>query len=336
VSNPRQPQAAVDENGVIYVAFGAGNAVYCCTSNDGGETFGVPIKVGDVSKLALGMRRGPRIAASTDIVVITAISHDSGNVSAWRSTDGGAIWQGPVQVNDSPNDAREGLHAMAMSSTGDVYCTWLDLRHNGTQLFGAASTDGGKTWSVNRPIYRSPDGSICECCHPAVTYDSKGGLYVMWRNALGGFRDIYGAVSRDGGKTFSAGGKLGTGSWKLDACPMDGGYLAAAAPGKVTTVWRRDRQIFRTDSDRRGEQLLGTGEQPWTAATTDGAYVVWLSGRDGDLWLAAPNVRQPSKLASGATDPMLAAPITGQGPVVVVWETGSKRDPAVMAAVVAK
>ena len=35
VSNPRQPQAAVDENGTIYVAFAAEESVYASHSTDG-------------------------------------------------------------------------------------------------------------------------------------------------------------------------------------------------------------------------------------------------------------------------------------------------------------
>lgn len=336
VANPQQPQAAVDERGTIYIAFGAGEAVYCCTSTDGGATYGNAVKVGDVRKLALGMRRGPRIAASGDAVVVTAISHDSGNVMAWRSTDGGKTWQGPVQVNDSPNSAREGLHAMAMGPGGKLFCTWLDLRNKGTQIFGAGSTDGGKTWNANLMIYRSPGGSVCQCCHPAATYDSDGGLFVMWRNELNGFRDLWGSYSKDGGKTFGRATKIGTGSWKLDGCPMDGGYLATTAPGKLTTVWLRDNQVFRTDSGTRQEKLVGKGEQPWVAATSDGAYVVWISRDNGDLWLATPDSRQPRKLSADAMDPVVAASLSRKGPVVAVWQTGRRRDTSIMAAVVGK
>lgn len=333
VRNPRQPQAAVDEDGKIYVAFGAGESIYCCTSADGGKTYGEAVKIGDVPKLALGMRRGPRIAAGREAVVVSAISHDSGDLLAWRSADGGATWQGPVRVNDSPSDAREGLHAMARGPGGELFCTWLDLRNTGTQLYGAASGDGGETWSENRRVYASPDDSICECCHPAATFDSKGGLHVMWRNSLAGFRDLYAATSADGGKTFTAAAKLGRGGWKLEACPMDGGYLAATAPGKVTTVWRRDRQVYRSDTGQRGEQLLGSGEQPWIAATTDGVYIVWLKQRPGELWLSTPAAREPRKLAAAAIDPMVAAPVSGEGTVVVVWETGKKGDSTILAEV---
>src|SRR5690606_19480837 len=124
--------------------------------------------------------------------------------------------------NDVPKSAREGLHALAVGPEGQLYCVWLDLRNNEPEVFGSSSTDGGKTWSPNRLIYRSPDGNVCECCHPSVTFDSKGHLYVMWRNWLDGNRDLYWSLSKDGGRTFSQAKKLGQGHWPLRNSPMDG------------------------------------------------------------------------------------------------------------------
>lgn len=334
LSGPLQPQAAVDEKGTIFVVFGAGDRIYCCTSTDVCKTFGKPVEVGMVPKLALGMRRGPRIAAGGGTVVITAIGHETGDVYAWRSTDNALSWSEPVRVSDSPGDAREGLHALAMGPAGQVYCTWLDLRNKKTQLFGACSNDGGESWSENRMIYRSPDGSICECCHPAVTYDSKSAIHVMWRNSLGGCRDMYHAISNDGGRSFGKGRRLGLSQWKLDACPMDGGYLAATESGNTTAVWRRDKQIFRTDTDTSEETLVGDGEQPWAAATSDGVYLVWLSHRNGDLWLRKPGEAETQKLAGAATDPVVSGPVQGAGPVVVVWSTGGKDKLRIKAALV--
>ena len=128
-SDPRQPQAAVDEAGSIYITFGAGVAVYCCKSTDGGKTYAAPIKIAEVPRLALGMRRGPRIAAKGEALVVTAISHDSGNLMGWHPSDGGKSWHEPVNVNDSINSAREGLHAMARGTDGMLFCAWLDLRN---------------------------------------------------------------------------------------------------------------------------------------------------------------------------------------------------------------
>ena len=316
LTSPSQPQVAVDAEGVIYIAYGSDHAIYCSVSTDGGKSYAPPVKVGQVKRLALGRRRGPRIAAGRWFIVVTAIADKlgggrDGELIAWRSSDGGRSWQGPSQVNDVARSAREGLHAMAMGPNGQLFCTWLDLRNKTTQIFDARSTDGGATWSENRLVYHSPSGTVCQCCHPSVVYDSEGGLYVMWRNALDGYRDPFVATSADGGKIFAEAKKIGRGTWELDICPMDGGALAVVRPGKITTVWRRREQVFRTDPGRDDEMLLGAGRQPWAATSPEGAYLVWLAGKPADLWLASSASRRPIKLAAGANYPAVASPQAG-------------------------
>jgi hypothetical protein len=153
-----------------------------------------------------------------------------------------------------------------------------------------------------------------------VTFDAQGGLYVMWRNALDGSRDMYLCKSTNGGKTFGPASKLGEGTWPLKACPMDGGAVAALAPGQLATAWRRDKQIFLTLTSESKERLLGAGEQPWIAATREGPYVVWLTKRGETLNLLTPAQSKPVALSPHAGDPVVAAAPGGRGPVVAIWE----------------
>lgn len=332
----RQPQVAVGEDGKVYVVYGSGSSIYCSVSTDAGKSFGKPVEIGKVPAIALGKRRGPRVAVAHGTVAVTAVGGEvgrgkDGDVLAWRSSEGGATWQGPTRVNDVTSSAREGLHAMAAGPEGELFSVWLDLRNRKTELFGAASRDGGATWSANQLVYRSPDGSICECCHPSATFDGKGRLYVMWRNQLAGARDMYLVESSDCGEHFSKAVKLGEGTWPLDACPMDGGALAAPASGQVATVWMRNRQVFRS-SPGHDEQRLGPGEQPWAAAGPKGAFFVWTARRTGDLLLLTPDSNHPRKLAEGATDPVIAGPLNGNGPVIAVWESGHHGKSTIVAA----
>src|SRR5262245_23446706 len=89
IQDPRAPHAAIDDQGTIDVAFGAAKTIYFCKSVDGGASFDRPVKVADVKQLGLGFRRGPQIVAGKGTIVITAVSHEDGNIWAWRSTDGG-------------------------------------------------------------------------------------------------------------------------------------------------------------------------------------------------------------------------------------------------------
>lgn len=321
-----QPQVVVDTEGRIHLTFGSKGSILYTFSTDQGASYAKPTEVAALKALSLGMRRGPRIAVAGQSIVITAIGGEQGggrdgDLFAWRSRDEGKTWHGPSQVSDVTRSAREGLHGMAASPTGEICCVWLDLRNKGTQIFGSRSTDGGATWSKNQLVYKSPDGSVCECCHPSVVYDGRGVLHVMWRNSLGGNRDMFWTASKDGGKTFGEAAKLGRGSWELDACPMDGGAIAVQGEhGKIATAWRRDKQVFLVTNQPADERMLGTGVQPWLAADKQRAYSVWLSRRPGDLYLAVSDQDQSIKLATGARDPVVAAAAIDQGPVIVAWE----------------
>jgi BNR repeat-like domain len=308
-----QPQVAVAPNGNIFVTFGKDASVYCTISTNGGKTFLEPNKVATLPKLALGMRRGPRIVASNNRITISAISHSEGNLYAWTSDDAGMTWSKPVTINSVSNSAREGLHAMAGDGQGDVYVAWLDLRNKGTQLWSSASHDGGKTWGGNILVYKSPDGHICECCHPSIFVADSGVVRVMWRNSLKGARDMYVATSTDVGMTFSEARKLGQGTWSLNVCPMDGGGLAG-----IYSTWRRDKAVYFTD-DKPGEHLLHqTGRQPVVAIGKGEPYFLWQ--KDSQLMLKKGLNSNPITIAENGSFPSIASVSKDQSPIVV-WES---------------
>ena len=309
-----QPQAATAAEGEVFVVFGRGTEIFCATG-DAELKFKQPVKIGALPKLALGMRRGPRVATANASVVVSAISHTEGNLYAWSSADHGATWSAPTRVNSVTNSAREGMHAMVSDGKGLVYAAWLDLRNSGTELWGASSRDGGRTWGRNTLIYRSPEGTICQCCHPTLASDGAGRLWAMWRNAVGGSRDLYAATSRDGGETFSPSMKLGSGTWRLNACPMDGGSALVRPDGELITAWRRDKTLFAADG--KGERILSaSGLHPVVGWSQSAPFHLWQEGTK----LMARHGEQPTKLfAAGGAFASVAAASPGQPPVVV-WE----------------
>lgn len=320
---PKQPQLAVGPQKAIHLVFGSDGHAYHCVSEDVGATFSKPQRVGEINLVAVGMRRGPRVATTKDAVVVTAIGSElvggrQGNLFAWRSIDDGMTWQRPARVNDVDASAREGLHAMAAGPKGELYCVWLDLRNKGTEIVGSGSDDGGKTWSKNAIVYRSPDGSVCECCHPSVTISASGKLLVMWRNSLDGNRDMYLAESEDRGKTFGSAQRLGEGHWKLDECPMDGGAIAVDNTGNIHATWRRNRAVYLTQTTPKSEVHLGYGVQPWIALGSGGVITTWITRRPGDLMLMLPGDREPRRIATNARDPV----VVGVGnTAIVAWES---------------
>jgi hypothetical protein len=205
----------------------------------------------------LGRHRGPHVAISQGAIVVTAaVSGPEGNLLAWRSTDGGKTWSAAIRINDVPAAAREGLHTLATDGRGRLFAAWLDLRKQGTRLYGAYSADSGVTWSANVLVYESPDGTICQCCHPSAAFAGDGTLDVMWRNWLDGSRDLY-LIRSTAAREFGRPENLGSGTWKLNACPMDGGGLTNAG-GRTVTAWRRNGEIFMAEP---GQLKLWTSEK---------------------------------------------------------------------------
>lgn len=314
----RQPQLAMD-GATAVLTYGSGNEIFAAVSKDGGASFQPPVLVGTAGVLSLGRHRGPRVAISGGSIVIAAIAGEKGRgqdgeLYAWRSTDSGRSWSKPTRISDVPGAAREGLHTLAAGPKGFYFATWLDLREKGTRLMGTISRDGGASWSANFPVYQSPEGSICECCHPSAVIARDGTIHVLFRNWLGGSRDMWLASSRDSGKSFQA-KKVGEGTWVLNACPMDGGGLGVQANGDAVTTWRREKQIFWT----RGASFEApgwTGKDSALALDPEGKpVIVWTEGMR--VMIFDGNVRE---LAAHGGFGAVAASAAG---VLAAWESGT-------------
>lgn len=255
-------------------------------------------------------------------IVISAVVGEKGrgadgDVIAWRSVDGGKNWSTGKAINDVSAAAREGLHTMAAGGKGTLFAAWLDLRGKGTRLYGSTSPDGGATWSSNTLVYESPSGSVCECCHPTAAVDAQGRIFVMFRNSIDGNRDMYLVSSDDGGKTFGPAVKLGAGTWKLNACPMDGGALQVGADGQPLTIWRREGEVFLSTGPNM-EQRIGAGRHPILVTTPRGPALAWTEGMQ--LKVLAPGQKDATMIASDAAYPSMVA-LSG-GAVVLAWEQG--------------
>jgi hypothetical protein len=173
--------------------------------------------------------------------------------------------------------------------------------------------DGGATWSKNVLVYSSPEGTICQCCHPSLAIDPVGQFIVMWRNCLAGNRDMYIARSSDGTR-FSQAEKLGTGSWQLNACPMDGGGLAVSQ-NRVITAWRREGTVYMAEPGEH-ETEIGQGKDVAIAAGAKGPYIAWVS--PSGIELRVPGAPESVRLSEKGSVPALVTQTDGS--VLVAWE----------------
>ncbi len=320
-----QPQAAVAADGRLHVVFGKGDSIFHTSSFKGGA-FSAPVEVGKLDKLGLGRRRGPRIAATENFgVTVTAISMADGLLHSWVSMNQGRTWSGSAILNTVPTSAREGLHAMAADGRGGVAVVWLDLRSGGMELWSRTSWDGGSSWEPEVRVYASPDGHICECCHPSVAFGPNHEIAAMWRNWLGGSRDLWLAVSSDSGRTFGPAQKLGEGTWKLSGCPMDGGAITYHKHA-LTTAWRRETTLFLAPSGQAETKLAESALQPVLASAGGKLFRAW-EQHNAIFW---SDGHTPAQRLSAGHFPSLA-PIERDGVAYVVYESEVDGKPSIFA-----
>jgi len=94
----------------------------------------------------------------------------------------------------------------------------------------------------------------------------------MFRNWLNGSRDLYLLQSRDKGRSFQEARKLGTGTWKLNGCPMDGGGVFIDRTGTVHTVWQREGAVYYCKPGET-ETVVDKGRTCSIAGTAENAII---------------------------------------------------------------
>ena len=127
-----------------------------------------------------------------------------------------------------------------------------------------------------------------------------------------------------GAAGFSPARKLGAGTWKLNACPMDGGRIIALGGGRFGAVWQRNGEVYFSRG-AAGETIVGKGKQPVVLQReNDPPLFVWQQGAD----LAFANglngaAASAVKRASDARFPVVVALPGGKG-ALLGYEQGPK------------
>jgi hypothetical protein len=152
-----------------------------------------------------------------------------------RSTDQGRSWSEPRTVNDGTEFGSHNFHALTAAPDGSLLATWLDARRGKSGVWMSRSTDGGRTWEANRPIYSDP---TCPCCRTSVAVAGDGSIYVAWRAILSGdVRDVVVTRSSDGGASWAAPVRVRADDWVYPGCPHAGPSLEVDAKGAVHVAW---------------------------------------------------------------------------------------------------
>jgi hypothetical protein len=210
------PYPAVGPDGSVYVAWFAqpdpttdSATIEVRKSIDGGASFLLKATVAtltvpnpddrlDLPSIAIdtsgGAHRGTVYVAFAD-----ADRDEGGDIKLARSSDGGLSFDAPIRLNDDPTGADQLLPWVAVDpSDGTVSVIWYDRRFHvppgeaWTDVFLTQSSDGGATWTRNRPITDVPSVNVG---HDAGDYINAvamaGTLYVAWTDVRNGGFDAY-------------------------------------------------------------------------------------------------------------------------------------------------
>jgi hypothetical protein len=206
-----------------------------------------------------------------------------------RSADSGRTWSDPRTVNDGTEFGSHNFHALTAAPDGSLLATWLDARQGKSGVWMSRSTDGGRTWEADRPIYSDP---TCPCCRTAVAVAGDGTIYVAWRAILpGDVRDVVVTRSSDGGKTWASPVRARSDDWVYPGCPHAGPSLEVDAKGAVHVAWWTGKEgeagVYYAKSADDGKsfaaQPIATGARArpahvQLAVAGESVYLAWDDG----------------------------------------------------------
>lgn len=273
-----EPAVVAGRDGTAYVAWvehrGKEADVWLSHLDTEGRALGRPVRVNAKAGEATAWHGDPPTLAlapdGTIYVVWTARAAEKGHANTLylsASRDGGQTFAAPVKVNDDEKPSSHGMHSLAVGTDGRVYVAWLDERNvappppapknsghaqkeSNSEVFFAASSDGGRTFSANRRVATE----VCPCCKTSLAVGADGRVYASWRQVLPGeFRHIAVASTNDGGQTFSEPVVVSDDKWHIAGCPVSGAGLAVAADGALHVVWYTAGEagtpgLYRTES----------------------------------------------------------------------------------------
>jgi len=172
---------------------------YVARSDDGGVTFGEPIRTSVFNEPGFLPRNGffrywgsafPQIAVGPDdevYVVYTAKPPDDptddGDIYFVRSADRGETWARPVTLNGDDTDHLQFFPSIATSPDGTLHVMWGDFRDDRAQvryqIYYTTSDDGGDSWGFTDETLNidTPDTRVSDF-HSNANKGFPGGQFI--------------------------------------------------------------------------------------------------------------------------------------------------------------
>src|SRR5579859_4436176 len=259
-----QPQAAVDNSGVVHLIYykgdAAGGDIFYVHRRAEQESFSKPIRVNTRagSAMAIGTIRGAQLALGKNGRVHVVWNGGKGAAPAiingkettpllyTRLNDAGSAFE-PERNIITQAAGLDGGSSVAADAQGNVYVTWhAPIPGNtngeaGRAVFVARSSDEGATFSRETQAIAEPTGA-CGCCGMKAFADSGGNVFVLYRAASEIVnRNETLLVSRNHGADFEI---AWSHAWKVGICPMSSAYLSETSAGVLAAAETHGQVFF--------------------------------------------------------------------------------------------
>lgn len=300
-----QPQAAIDEQGVIHLIYfrgeAAGGDLFYARQGAGEERFSPALRVNSQpgSAIAIGTIRGGQIALGRGGRIHVAWNGSNGarpknpfgsSPMLYSRSDEGRGQFEPQRNLMQRTSALDGGGTVAADIAGNVYVLWhgrtedAEPGESGRRMWVARSKDDGATFAPEEPAWDRPTGA-CGCCGTRALADRHGTVHLLYRAATKNVeRDIYLLTSGDHGGHFQG---TSVQPWRASICPMSSASLAESGSG-VLAAWEAQGQVYFRRVDPKSDDASlpvapaggrGGRKHPAVAGNAQGETIlVWTEG----------------------------------------------------------
>jgi len=285
ISTPEKgqvPDAEVDREGIIHIAYVAGKDAWYVNSSDEGKTFSMPLRINsDIGTVhPPNMFRGPDLAIGRNgrVHVIWYVSayqrklpqDQWGVFYSWLDA-GKSEFVPNRNLNHKPSDN----YSLAADDKGNVAVVWM-----AGKLVVSFSEDNGITFKD----LAVPIADPCECCGSRALFSGDSLLSIAYREKANNMRDMHLLRKERNSSTFTRQKISGT-PWQVNGCPMTGVFLSDAKGGPLIAWETKGAVSFARlqtadpISAPREVKAAPKGKWPVALAAADGTILVsWKSG----------------------------------------------------------